>query len=645
MALFWRQFAALFWKNWIVLSKHPFLNILRCFIFPVAYGVFLAVAKKFLLKPNNYGIGSPIPVYSLQQQFHDAGTLVWADATDGSSQPSPADIMARITRGFSDTQLGAVKKASSATQLPFECPQNFNGFSECYAGVVFYDIPANSTSTNPLTSAVNYTILADSGLFHIDVVRHSSDFEMRVLPLQWAVDQAIIELRTGVTVPTPLEWPFTNETNEEQDKRTRLSFIRGIRELLVIAFFICFIGISYQLPGSVAGERANQVTPHMKAMGLLDSARIASWHLSNSLVYLPAWIIVALVWRAQIWVATNVLLILVVHILLGLTLASYSFFVAAPFGKSPQLAAVSSTFLAILFAIVALILKDLGTGGAFIFTIIFPPGFYIFANRAISGYENHSFATDALKGDPDHNLQLLTIIIAGIIDVFLWPYLASLLEHRLYDAREPAAARSWKCWGRRKRGTLNIPADVAVSVQGLGKTFNTSMLNRKGGNVTAVDDLTLDIPRVGIFVLLGSNGAGKSTTLSVIGGLTGRTSGEVVFEGGVARPPRGTLGIVPQKNVLIPELSCLQTLRVWRAVKWSSSSVADEDLGRLHGVRLPTTDYWAGLQVNLRFRPVGLEIQLLRGTRGVFTVDDSRDARGENLKSGLWTLEKWKRRK
>ncbi|KAJ6601121.1 hypothetical protein DFH09DRAFT_1020416 [Mycena vulgaris] len=575
MALFWRQFAALFWKNWIVLSKHPFLNILRCFLFPVAYGVFLAVAKRFLLKPNNYGIGDPIPVYALQQQFHDAGILVWADATDGASQPTPTEIMARLTRGFSDSQLGAVKQASSAVQLPFECPQNFNGFSECYAGIVFYDIPANAT--NP----VNYTILADSGLFHIDVVRHNSDFESRVLPLQWAVDQAIIELRTGVTVPAPLEWPFTNETNEEQDKRTRLSFIRGIRELLVIAFFICFIGIAYQLPGAVAGERANQVTAHMKAMGLLDSARITSWHLSNSIVYLPAWIIVALVWRSQIWVLTNVLLILVVHILLGLTLASWTFFVAAPFGKSPQLAAVCSTFLAILFAIVALILKKLSSGGAFIFTIIFPPGFYIFANRAISGYENHSLATNALKGDPDNHIQLLSVIIAGIIDVFLWPYLAILLERRLYDAREPSGSRSWKCWGRRKREALHIPPDVAVSIQGLGKTYNTSMFNRKGGNVTAVSDLTFDVPKLGIFVLLGSNGAGKSTSLSVIGGLTGRSRGEVVFEGGVRRPPRGTLGIVPQKNVLIPELSCLQTLRVWRAVKWSGSSVADEDLAQL----------------------------------------------------------------
>jgi ATP-binding cassette, subfamily A (ABC1), member 3 len=75
--------------------------------------------------------------------------------------------------------------------------------------------------------------------------------------------------------------------------------------------------------------------------------------------------------------------------------------------------------------------------------------------------------------------------------------------------------------------------------------------------------------------------AGKSTVLSIIGGLLGLTSGSVTFERGVARPPQGTLGIVPQKNVLFPELTCYQTLRVWSAVKWSSSSPVDEDLEQL----------------------------------------------------------------
>lgn len=42
------------------------------------------------------------------------------------------------------------------------------------------------------------------------------------------------------------------------------------------------------------------------------------------------------------------------------------------------------------------------------------------------------------------------------------------------------------------------------------------------------------------------------------------------------RPPRGTLGIVPQKNVLFPDLTCYQTLQVWRAIKYSSHSASED---------------------------------------------------------------------
>jgi ABC-type multidrug transport system ATPase subunit len=75
--------------------------------------------------------------------------------------------------------------------------------------------------------------------------------------------------------------------------------------------------------------------------------------------------------------------------------------------------------------------------------------------------------------------------------------------------------------------------------------------------------------------------AGKSTTLAILAGLTRASAGSLVFEGNTSRPSRGTLGIVPQKNVLFPELSCLQTLRVWQAVKAMSESESNEDLEKL----------------------------------------------------------------
>ena len=50
-------------------------------------------------------------------------------------------------------------------------------------------------------------------------------FQIFILFRRWFVDnfQAIIELQTGIQQRTPLEWPFSQETNEEQATKTRLS--------------------------------------------------------------------------------------------------------------------------------------------------------------------------------------------------------------------------------------------------------------------------------------------------------------------------------------------------------------------------------------------------------------------------------------
>jgi len=53
-----------------------------------------------------------------------------------------------------------------------------------------------------------------------------------------------------------------------------------------------------------------------------------------------------------------------------------------------------------------------------------------------------------------------------------------------------------------------------------------------------------------------------------------------MFEGGEVVPPRGTIGIVPQKNVLFPELTCRQTLELWHAIK-ATTADHKEDIDQL----------------------------------------------------------------
>jgi ATP-binding cassette, subfamily A (ABC1), member 3 len=242
--------------------------------------------------------------------------------------------------------------------------------------------------------------------------------------------------------------------------------------------------------------------------------------LSHSLAYLPAWVIVALVWHFRIFTGTHVLLVLAVHLLFGFSLASYSFFVAAPFGSSPQLAAVTSTFLSIVLAILALIIRRPGNGVAFIFSIVFPPGFYIFAIKAICGWENEQIATNALKRDPDDGLTLLPLMIAALIDIFLWPWLAVILERRLYDPKPPSTRRMWirRLFAKDQDDTrvaTNMSPDLAISVRNLEKTYTPGWFGRKRP-VTAVENLSFDVLKNGIFVLLGSNGSVFFSCITII---------------------------------------------------------------------------------------------------------------------------------
>jgi ATP-binding cassette, subfamily A (ABC1), member 3 len=71
-------------------------------------------------------------------------------------------------------------------------------------------------------------------LSYVNVEKHNSDVELRVLPVQWALDSAIISLQTGKFYATPQEVPYTQETNADQSRKIRLIYLNGIRYLFVL---------------------------------------------------------------------------------------------------------------------------------------------------------------------------------------------------------------------------------------------------------------------------------------------------------------------------------------------------------------------------------------------------------------------------
>ena len=91
-----------------------------------------------------------------------------------------------------------------------------------------------------------------------------------------------------------------------------------------------------------------------------------------------------------------------------------------------------------------------------------------------------------------------------------------------------------------------------------------SNLTKRFGGLTAVDGLTLNIPQGELFGLLGSDGAGKTTTLRLLTGVLDATGGEAAVLGRACadlEPVRSRIGYMSQRFGLYPDLTVMENIR------------------------------------------------------------------------------------
>ncbi|MDR7522079.1 MAG: ABC transporter ATP-binding protein [Armatimonadota bacterium] len=78
---------------------------------------------------------------------------------------------------------------------------------------------------------------------------------------------------------------------------------------------------------------------------------------------------------------------------------------------------------------------------------------------------------------------------------------------------------------------------------------------RRGGTVTAVEHLTLEVREQEFVSIVGPSGCGKSTLLRIVAGLIRPTSGEVTLNGHPVEGPGADRGMVFQSYTLFPWLT------------------------------------------------------------------------------------------
>ena len=98
------------------------------------------------------------------------------------------------------------------------------------------------------------------------------------------------------------------------------------------------------------------------------------------------------------------------------------------------------------------------------------------------------------------------------------------------------------------------------------------------GHITALKDISLEVPQGSIVSLIGANGAGKTTTMKTIMGLVKPTSGRVLFEGQDITS-RQTHQVVQNGISLVPEgRQILQDMSVYENLEMGAYTRKDKEI-------------------------------------------------------------------
>lgn len=536
---------------------------------------FISYAKNFFVPPSSFGVGSATPVRSLENALSAAqggrNKVVFVNnALTGGPIES---VISRI----SNTIRSAGRQVSvveNDIDLLSECRSSLRGVSTCFGAANFHSSPTEGSG-----GIWNYTLRAD-GAFgeRIYVEQSNNDAQVYLLPLQHAIDAAIASL-SGSSLPSVVdEFPFTSETAEERQDQVRHLYMRALVNILAVAFFIGICGITYQLTGHMASERELGISQLIEAMAPAkrvwhtQAARLLANHLAFDIIYLPSWIIMAIIMRALVFPTSGAGVIVVYHILAGLALSSFSILGGSLFRKA-QLSGITVVLVSIILAIIAQVTKLQSTGAVAILSLLFPPMNYTYFMILIARFERQDRATDLIKAAPESPWRLpgIAFWVFLIVQIFVFPLVGAFVESTLYGTTS-----------KTRKMTLDSAADgpsVSVRLMNFTKRWQPSWWHRKvmcrlgatpKETVLAVNDLSVTALRGQIMVLLGANGSGKSTTLDAISGLNTITSGSIEVDG------NGGLGLCPQKNVMWDELTVLEHVKIFNSLKASKPDTKEQ---------------------------------------------------------------------
>jgi len=356
----------------------------------------------------------------------------------------------------------------------------------------------------------------------------------------------------------------------------------------------------------IVEEKENCIKETLRMMGMPLWVNSMSWSLTYTLMFAVTALADTTLECLTFFPKTNVVLMFIFNFEFLLSIIAFSVMLSTIFSRAKLAGVVCplTIFASVIPRYLFMSAEDNQLVSAKMFTSLLSPSAYSFGCDTIAKFEyvQKGISLSTL-GEGPYPFAVTLVILA--IDTAIYAFIAWYLEHVLpsqYGIRKPPYFFFTPEYWRGHRWDIDFTNDIVESGDTVEEVDPSvaqkavvrirNLTKRYSDGKLAVNNLYLTMYRDQITCLLGHNGAGKSTTISMITGLIEATSGNCFIENNSIMTDMGrirnSLGVCPQRNVIFPGLTVTEHLilvAMLKGVPWSQIDKACKAMVRLVGLK------------------------------------------------------------
>ncbi|KAJ8925956.1 hypothetical protein NQ315_009809 [Exocentrus adspersus] len=604
------QLKVVVWKNFIIRKRHWLLTIIES-ILPILLFLLIAYGRSKISGLNKVEV--------TEVTYNEPHGIPYRDL----------DVDQTMLYYTPDTEF--YEDLMKRVQVKFQMyNNNIKGFATPEALLQYYASHHNNTVVAVIFKGtdrknLDYTIRVheeyDSGSINTAELYTSSIlftpgigtpyFYKGYLAIQKAIDLSFIEKSLGRDLEdnvTLLMQEFPYPPHKEDSALSTMFLIY----LPVITLF-SFIFICPAVLKRVVEEKYSGTKELMKMVGMKSWMLWLGWFIYGMLPMLLSVFCIVLLMKIPFFgteyppIENTDGSVLFVFLLLYCMAAMVFCFAISSFFNKPTIAMVAGILIWILSYFVpkyGLGLEEMGTKLSWPINMLlnlFPNMALHYGYLTVSLYEQRELGIQwnnmykSSSGGTD-DVTMLNVLVMLLVDIVLYMSFTLYMDGvnpGKYGVRKSFLFPIYSLIKLMKRsstiedhqGMEPLRLDHVEEGRGLKKGIEIRDLVKRYGHKVAVNHLSLNVYHDQITVLLGHNGAGKSTTMSMITGMLDVTSGVIKMNGRNIRSNmdevRKTLGLCPQHNLLFTDLTVGEHLLFFAKLKGRTSKEAETEMKEL----------------------------------------------------------------